>query len=131
MYGDVPLVTKPLTSVEALEVSRSPRNEVVAYILEEFEGAASGLGSTLFNGSATRQAALGMRAKTMLYEARLGNMSYADALSELSNALSVSEGAGQGLVSIADPTINLLEAIDDYVALFDGRNENNEEVLLQ
>jgi len=69
LYGDVPLLTE-LPSLEEADVSRTDKTEVVNFILEELEAAASDL-PTEYNsselGRATKGAALTYKARTALY----------------------------------------------------------------
>lgn len=69
LYGDVPLVTKPLTLEDAY-VSRDPKATVVDFVLSELEAAAGKLPvsySSADYGRATKGAALALKARVALY----------------------------------------------------------------
>lgn len=69
MFGGVPLVTKMLTLEEA-QMARSPKNEVVDFVIAELGEAAADLPVSYEGGNtgrATKGAALGFRARTALY----------------------------------------------------------------
>ena len=77
-YGDVPLVTKVLTSNEANSVSRTPYNEVFKFIIDECDAIASQLPIKYTNltdkannetGRVGRIAVLALKAKAILYQA--------------------------------------------------------------
>src|ERR1700712_5634214 len=64
LYGDFPLVTKMLTTAEANEVERSPKAEVVQFVLNELDTIASILPITYDasdRGRITRGAALALK----------------------------------------------------------------------
>jgi hypothetical protein len=72
-WGDVPLLQKDITPDEAKTISRSPRAEVVQFILNELDAAAAVLPTnTPFVkgdlGRITRGAALALKARLLLYE---------------------------------------------------------------
>ena len=69
LYRDVPLVTKPLTIAES-DVPKSPKSEVLNYILKNLDDAISELPATWpasENGRATKGAALALKARALLY----------------------------------------------------------------
>ena len=74
-YGDVPLVTTTLTNGQANNISRTPANEIVKFIVDELDAVIPYLpvsyltevGSEI--GRATRVAALALKARTLLYAA--------------------------------------------------------------
>lgn len=74
-YGDVPLVTTTLTNAQANSVKRTPVKEVFAFIVDECDAVAEYLPVTYLTtpeqeiGRATRAAALGLKARTLLYAA--------------------------------------------------------------
>lgn len=72
-FGDVPLIVKPL-NVDELYDSRTPRKEVVDFILSELEAAAGMMQAAPQTGTAlgrlSRGAALGLRARMALYDGR-------------------------------------------------------------
>ena len=74
-YGDVPLVTTTLTNGQANNITRTPADEIVKFIVEECDAVAPYLpvsysteyGSEI--GRATRVAAAALKARTLLYAA--------------------------------------------------------------
>lgn len=71
LYGDVPLVTESLT-LETSQQPRTPKSEVVDFILKEYTEAANDLPSenNPTSGHATKGAALALKARTALYNER-------------------------------------------------------------
>ena len=70
-YGDVPLVTTLLTLSESQAIARTPKAEVIAFVLQELNDIESHLPveySETNRGRITRGAAIGMRARVNLYE---------------------------------------------------------------
>src|SRR5690606_37510886 len=72
-FGDVPLVSQDLTLQEARTISRTPRAQVLDFILSELDAAAADLPlntelSTYDRGMLTKEAALGLKARVLLYE---------------------------------------------------------------
>lgn len=128
LYGDVPLVTTALERSEALNVKRTPKSEVIAFILSEFQAAATALGTKPYNNEAgrlTKQAVLGLRAKVLIYEARMGKGNWNDARTAISEAMTVAQSAGAKLFTSGDGS----NAQENYDALFWEKNEDNAEVL--
>jgi len=72
VYGDVPLFTKELTIEEANKVTRTPKVDVVKFILDELAAIASDLPASYSNaadqGRITKGAALALKARIELYE---------------------------------------------------------------
>lgn len=74
-YGDVPLITKSLSNVEANSVSRVPVQEVFQYIVKECDEIAEFLPITYETelsqeiGRASRPMVLALKARTLLYAA--------------------------------------------------------------
>ena len=72
-WGDVPLLTKDITPDEAKAISRSPKAEVLTFILTELDAAAATLPAKeqylpADNGRITKGAALALKARVLLYE---------------------------------------------------------------
>jgi hypothetical protein len=72
-YGDVPLVDHDLTVDEAKTIARSPKNDVVNFVITELEAAAADLPSknempSSENGRLTKAAALALQARVLLYQ---------------------------------------------------------------
>lgn len=122
LYGDVPFITTSITRDEALQISRTGRNTIIDFVLEEFADAATVLNTSASDGRLTKQAVLGLRAKVMLYEARIGNQSWTDALTAINTAKSAADSGGHGLVDTDTPA-------NDYKSLFTEANEGNSEFI--
>jgi len=72
-WGDVPLITNDISPDEAKAIARTPRAEVLAFILSELDAAAAVLPSkdqyaATDNGRITKGAALALKARVLLYE---------------------------------------------------------------
>ena len=115
-YGDVPLVTDELTVTDAAGLARTPRAQVLDFVLKELDAAAAGLPlNTAYaaedRGRFTKGAALTLKARVLLYEGR-----WADVAAATEQLLSGSVG-----------TYSLFPS---YAGVFAPANENNAEVLL-
>ncbi len=123
LFGDVPLFETFLNRNDALSVSRTPRATVVQFVLDEFQMAANNLGATpAGEGRLTKQAVLGLHARAMLYEARLGNQTWSDVLTVINNTITNADNGGNVLVDTDNPS-------SDYQSLFTEANENNAEFI--
>jgi starch-binding outer membrane protein, SusD/RagB family len=114
LYGDVPLILKPISGEEAKVITRTPKSEVVEQILTDLDFAAGSLGITPFNdqvGRPTKQAALALKGKVLLY-----NQRYGEAASVLKEVIDMEDA---GVVKL-DP---------DYESLFRGKNEQSKEII--
>lgn len=110
-YGDVPLITTPITIEEGKNVERTPAEDVWDFIETELEESASNLPPNYSGddtGRITRGSAWGLKARAMLYAGR-----YAKAHEAASNVMSI----GYSLYP-------------SYQNLFTYEAENNEEVIL-
>lgn len=112
LYGDFPLVTKMLTTTEANEVARSPKADVVAFVLNELDTIAPLLpikyeGADL--GRITQGAAWALKARVELF-----NEKYAE------SAVSAKKVMDLGAYSL----------FPNYQDLFRLRNEYNSEIIL-
>jgi len=72
-YGDVPLIDKNITPEEAQQIARTPKAQVVKFIVDELEAAATILPSkdeydAGDNGRITKAAALALEARVLLYQ---------------------------------------------------------------
>ena len=72
-WGDVPLLIKDISPDEAKAVARSPKADVLAFILTELDAAASVLPTNTQyaatdNGRITKGAALALKSRVLLYE---------------------------------------------------------------
>ncbi|MEO0555965.1 MAG: RagB/SusD family nutrient uptake outer membrane protein [Bacteroidota bacterium] len=123
LFGDVPLLSTFTERDAILSVSRTPRNEVIQFVLDEFEATAGVLANTpATDGRLSKQAVLGLRARAMLYEARLGNQSWVNALSAVNTALTEANNGGSMLIDTDSPDL-------DYQSLFNETNEGNAEFI--
>lgn len=130
LYGKVPLVTKSISRNEALALKQASHEELIVFISTELKDAGMKLDSKPNGGQIgrlTRQAALGMRAKVLLYEARMGKGSWADVLTAIKEVQTISLSAGVKLLTAGDGT----NGKTNYEALFLEANENNAEILFQ
>ncbi len=72
-YGDVPLVTKDITQEEAKTIAKTPKAQVVEFVLNELKAILSALPSkdqlpAAENGRITKGAALALQARVLLYQ---------------------------------------------------------------
>lgn len=120
-YGDVPLISTDISPDEAKVITRSPKATVIQFVLDELDAAIAALPAkeqlaATENGRITKGAALGLKARVLLYE---GNR-MAEVV-EVSEQLMNNQGLnGQyGLVA-------------SYSSLFSdpALNKNNNEALL-
>lgn len=118
-WGDVPLIKKDLTPDEAKVIARSPKAEVLQFILEELDFAASVLPTNTQypnadRGRITKGAAKALKARVLLYE---GNR-MAEVVSICEDLMNNQGANGSyGLVS-------------SYADIFSPSNEYNSEVIL-
>jgi len=74
-YGDVPLVTTTLTNAQANNITRTPADQIVKFIVDELDAVAPYLPVSYVTevnaevGRATRVAAFALKARTLLYAA--------------------------------------------------------------
>ncbi|WEA00593.1 RagB/SusD family nutrient uptake outer membrane protein [Mucilaginibacter sp. SJ] len=126
VYGDVPLVLTTLNLANS-KVSRTPADQVYQQIVADFDAAAQLLDVTPYNGQkgrATKQAALGMKARALIYAASpLFNTS--NDLARWKTALA----ACQAVVDLAGANANAIGLIPNYSDVFSLSNEDNKEIL--
>ncbi len=128
LFGDVPLSVEPLSISESIEIARAPRAHVVDFIVSELQEAAGALETNPLDGVPgrfTKQAALAYRAQTLVYEARMGQKSWEDALQAVAEARTIAEAGGAVLVRNEDGS----DGLANYLAVFNENNEQNEELL--
>jgi hypothetical protein len=118
-WGDVPLFKKDITPDEAKAATRAPRAEVLQFILEELDGAASVLPTNTQyaaadRGRITKGAAKALKARVLLYE---GN--------RMAEVAAICEDLMNN--QAANGTYNLVPRYQD---VFSPSNENNSEVML-
>ncbi|GHT12314.1 hypothetical protein FACS189426_15500 [Bacteroidia bacterium] len=113
MIGEVPLITKPLTSFEAFSQPRADVAAIFDQLIEDFTFAKEHLtkdgGS--FKGTPTKATAAAYLAKTYLYK-----KDYAKCETAAREAIAMAEEAG-------------FKLIDDFESIFDVNNEANPELL--
>jgi hypothetical protein len=112
-YGDVPLITTPLTPDEAAVLERTPKSEVLNLILADCDFAIANLGTSPSRdefGRPTTLAASALKGKALLYEEQWA--SAADAFDDVI--------AYEGTEVSLDP---------DYESLFRGENEQSPEII--
>lgn len=68
-YGAVPLITKPQSLNEDLQVGRNSLTECFAFISSELDAAAADLPANVIRGKAGKGAALALKARALLYQA--------------------------------------------------------------
>jgi len=116
LFGDVPLVTKVLTREEGLSVTRSPKEDVLALIVEDLDFAIANLTLQPVQGQLgrpTRQAALAQKARIMLYNERW----------------SEAAATAQQVIEISEANPDIVGLVDDYASVFSPDNENTKEVI--
>lgn len=128
LYGRVPLVKKSISRTEAMALVQPSREELISFITTELNEAGMKLAVKPYGGETgrlTRQAALGMRAKVLVYEARMGKGSWADALAAVKTAAETAVSGGARLLKTGT------NGQANYEALFAESQENNTEILFQ
>lgn len=111
-YGDAPLLTRTIDPEEANEISRTPRAEVVQFVLDELTAAAAVLPATYpasDAGRITKGAALAIKARTELYNGMFEK-----------SAATAKQVMDLGVYSL----------FPDYGELFRIQNEHNSEIIL-
>jgi len=114
-FGDVPLVTKEISIEESTKISRTPKSEVLQFILNELDFAQvlpNSYAST-DKGRFTKGAAMALKARVLLCENRWEDVA------NICDALINKQQAG-----------NLDLFSGSYADLFKPQNKNNIEVLL-
>ncbi|TKC09875.1 RagB/SusD family nutrient uptake outer membrane protein [Pedobacter polaris] len=110
-FGDVPLFQKDLTIEESKTISRSSRSEVLAFVLSELDAVSAILPvsyADVDKGRITKGAALGMKARVLLYDSRWQEL--ATTCEQIMSA-------------------NTYSLFPSYEGLFLPQNENNSEVI--
>jgi len=112
LYGDVPLITTPITANEGLSITRTSQVEIYEFISAELTAATASLPSTYptaDKGRITKGAALALKARADLWS---GNYSQ----------------AAEAAKAVMD--LNVYGLIDEYGKLFTYAMENSKEVVL-
>jgi hypothetical protein len=122
-YGDVPLLKEPQSFDDEIFPSRTPTTEVYQFIFDEFNDILTALPnkSEAKAGALTRQAAIGLNARAMLYAER-----YADAAA-LANRL-ISGADNDGLELYGANPVDGATANQNYGDLFLSEGDNVETV---
>ncbi|MBE9583227.1 RagB/SusD family nutrient uptake outer membrane protein [Mucilaginibacter sp. JRF] len=115
-FGDVPLFSKDPTVEETKTVSRTPKDQVIEFILKELDESAAALPvNTAYQaadkGRLTKGAAIALKARVLLYQNR-----WADVITECEKLMN----------SNANGTYSLFTS---YEGLFLPQNEYNNEVI--
>lgn len=115
-WGDVPLIEKDITIDESKTIARTPKAQVVDFILKELDGAAVDLPvntslAAADRGRVTKGAAIALKARVLLYESR-----WADVVTECEKLMGNTANGNYGLFS-------------SYEGLFLPQNEYNNEVI--
>lgn len=120
-WGDIPLLKQDISPDEAKSIARSPKAEVLAFIIEQLDAAAAVLpANTQYadadNGRITKGAALALKARVLLYE---GNR-MADVVSVCEQLINNQAQNG---------TYNLVPSYSDLFSNNTVNRKNNETVL--
>lgn len=115
-YGDVPLVTTEIGVNESQQIRRTPRAQVLDFVLQELDEAAAALPvNTAYDaadrGRFTKGAALALKARVLLYEGRWADV------------VPVTE-------QIMGGTVGTYSLFSSYAGVFSPSNEGNSEVML-
>ncbi|MBB5394700.1 RagB/SusD family nutrient uptake outer membrane protein [Mucilaginibacter sp. AK015] len=115
-WGDVPLIEKDLTIDEAKTISRTPKAQVVDFVLKELDAAAADLPvntalADADRGRVTKGAAIALKARVLLYESR-----WADVVTECEKLIGKTDNGTYAL-------------FPSYEGLFLPQNEYNSEVM--
>jgi len=125
-FGRVPVFDRPVTPLEALEISQSPASEVYELIISDLQFAISNLPEEYSSagdlGRATSHAARGLLAR--VYMTRSGTQ-----LHPGGPALGTNEWSEA--LTLLDQIINSgqFDLVDNYADIFAYDNENNEEIV--
>ena len=110
LYGDVPLVTEPISPDEAEGYNKSPKKDVIDYILKDLADAVPHLPiDAPETGRVTKGAALALKARIELFNERW-------------------EAAAASAKAVMD--LGKYSLMQKYEAIFWEVNENNKEVIL-
>jgi hypothetical protein len=120
-FGDVPLVTTPISIADSKTLIRTPVAEIYDFIYTEINEAVNYLpATTTEKGRVTKGAALGILARTMLFAA--GNVTGTDG-----RATTYYERAKTAADAVI--ALNVYSLLPKYKELFTYANENNVEVV--
>lgn len=128
LFGDVPFYTHFLQKNDVLQLKRTPKDQIVAFIISELQAAAAKLTTKPYNnekGRLTQQAVLGLEGRVMLYEARMGKRPFSDAQAVLAQTMTLAQSAGVDLQTSATPT----NGQANFEAIFSLASVDNKEVM--
>jgi len=126
LFGDLPLIKEKPVTLEESTLSRSPKQEVLDYALQNVETAIAGLpatyGAAADKGRITKAAALMLRANIYLYMA---------SMKKFHNGQNDAALWAEAAKSANEVTTMGYDLEDDYSSLFKKEaNNNNKEVIL-
>lgn len=115
-FGDVPLFEKDITLDEAKTIARTPRAQVVDFVLKELDAAATVLPvntayATADKGRITKGAAIALKTRALLYEGRWNDVV-------------------TGCEQLMGGTVGNYSLFPSYEGVFLPQNENSSEVIL-
>lgn len=117
LYGAVPMIDKVMSTPNEAKLARTPVSEVTArLIVPDLTKAAANLGTTPFEGKygrATKQAALGMKVRALMY------------VNDYTGVVT----AARELMTLASTSSAAVMFLDKYADIFANNNENNPEIL--
>ena len=116
IYGDVPLTLTPITAIADGYLTRNPIAEVRTAILDDLDFAISNLAVDPYQGQkgrATKQAAMGIKARVLLYA------------SDWAKAAQ----ASKDVMTLAAQNPDKIGLMDNYDDILDKKFENNKEIL--
>jgi hypothetical protein len=117
-YGDVPLITTEISFDESFKVTRTPKAEVMSFVLSELDFAIANLPannqySSDDKGRITKGAAIALKARIALFE-----NNWQDVVTNCELLMNKPENGNYGLFS-------------DYAGVFKPENEYNKESILE
>lgn len=115
-YGDAPLIKDEISYEGSFQIARSPKAEVLKFVLDELDAISATLPlkneyAEADKGRITRGAVAALKAKVLLYDSK-----WADAAAVLQQIMSGTYGA--------------YSLFPSYAGIFQPENENNSEVIL-
>lgn len=126
-YGDVPLITTLLTEEEANQLSRTPFQEVIEFIVQECDSVAPHLPKNYADerlgetGRITQGAAMAIKARALLYAA--------SPLHNPDNDVAAWQEAAEASISIIDSGLYSLSP--SYSSVFNNYKQANPELILE
>lgn len=148
-WGDVPILSKDVTPDEAKTIARSPKADVLKFILDELDAAAAALPSKEQyaagdNGRITRGAALALKARALLYEgnrmaevvticeqlinngAQNGNYALVNSYTDLFSNSAINKKNDESILSLQYvPALKMWGEYIDFAPISAGARSNN------